>query len=118
MQATEWSGINTKQIKILVFMIAGLLNGFASIILAGRLGGGLPAAGEGAEMDVITAVVLGGTSMTGGKGKLWGVIIGVLIIGILTNGLTMIGVSTYWQKVVKGAIILVAVVMDTKNSDK
>ena len=117
-QAAEWSGIKTERIKIMVFLIAGLLNGFAAIILAGRLGGGLPAAGDGAEMDVITAVVLGGTSMSGGKGKLWGVIIGVLIIGILTNGLTMMGVSTYWQEVVKGAIILIAVIMDTKSSEK
>ena len=115
-QAAKWSGINTDRIKILVFVIAGFLNGLAAIILAGRLGGGLPATGEGSEMDVITAVVLGGTSMSGGKGKLWGVVFGVLIIGILTNGLTMVGVSSYWQKVIKGVIILVAVVIDTKNS--
>ena len=115
-QASKWSGINADRIKILVFIIAGVLNGFAAIILAGRLGGGLPAAGEGSEMDVITAVVLGGTSMSGGKGKLWGVLLGVLIIGLLTNGLTMIGVSTYWQKVVKGIIIVVAVILDTKSS--
>lgn len=115
-QAAKWSGINADRIKILVFVLAGILNGFAAIILAGRLGGGLPAAGEGSEMDVITAVVLGGTSMSGGKGKLWGVLLGVLIIGLLTNGLTMIGVSTYWQKVVKGIIIVVAVILDTKSS--
>jgi len=115
-QAAKWSGINADRIKILVFVLAGVLNGFAAIILAGRLGGGLPAAGEGSEMDVITAVVLGGTSMSGGKGKLWGVLLGVLIIGLLTNGLTMIGVSTYWQKVVKGIIIVVAVILDTKSS--
>lgn len=115
-QAAKWSGINADRIRILVFVLAGILNGFAAIILAGRLGGGLPAAGEGSEMDVITAVVLGGTSMSGGKGKLWGVLLGVLIIGLLTNGLTMIGVSTYWQKVVKGIIIVVAVILDTKSS--
>ena len=67
-------------------------------------------------MDVITAVVLGGTSMSGGRGKLWGVVLGVLIIGVLTVGLTMIGVSTYWQKVIKGVIIVVAVIIDTKGS--
>ena len=97
-------------------IIAGFLNGFAAIILAGRLGGGLPATGEGSEMDVITAVVLGGTSMSGGKGKLWGVVLGVLIIGVLTNGLTMINVSSYWQKVIKGIIILAAVIMDNRNA--
>lgn len=115
-QAAKWSGINADRIKILVFVIAGFLNGFAAMILAGRLGGGLPAAGDGAEMDVITAVVLGGTSMSGGRGRLWGVILGVLIIGLLINGLTMIGVSTYWQKVIKGIIIVVAVILDTKSS--
>ena len=68
------------------------------------------------RMDVITAVVLGGTSMSGGKGKLWGVVLGVLIIGVLTNGLTMINVSSYWQKVIKGIIILAAVIMDNRNA--
>ena len=115
-QAAKWSGINADRIKIIVFTIAGFLNGFAAIVLAGRLGGGLPSAGDGSEMDVITAVVLGGTSMSGGRGKLWGVVLGVLIIGVLTVGLTMIGVSTYWQKVIKGVIIVVAVIIDTKGS--
>lgn len=115
--AAEWSGINVRKVRILVYVIAGALNGFAAIILAGRLGGGLPAAGEGSEMDVITAVVLGGTSMSGGKGKLWGVVLGVLIIGILTNGLTMVNVSSYWQKVIKGIIILLAVIMDNRSAD-
>ena len=114
--AAQWSGINVDQVRIFVYVLAGLLNGFAAIILAGRLGGGLPASGEGSEMDVITAVVLGGTSMSGGKGKLWGVVLGVLIIGILTNGLTMINVSSYWQKVIKGIIILAAVIMDNRST--
>ena len=115
-QASKWSGINTDRVKIIVFVLAGLLNGIAAIILAGRLGGGLPATGEGSEMDAITAVVLGGTSMSGGKGKLWGVILGVLIIGFLSTGLTMIGVSSYWQKVIKGIIILAAVVLDMRGA--
>jgi ribose transport system permease protein len=115
-QASRYSGLNTTQIKVIVFTIAGFLNGLAALILAGRLGGGLPASGNGAEMDVITAVVLGGTSMIGGRGKLWGVIIGVLLIGILTNGLTMIAVSTYWQQIIKGIIILIAVIFDTRGS--
>lgn len=114
-QAANWSGISVDKVRTVVYLIAGILNGFAAIILAGRLGGGLPAAGEGSEMDVITAVVLGGTSMSGGKGKLWGVVLGVLIIGVLTNGLTMINVSSYWQKVIKGLIILGAVTMDNRS---
>lgn len=113
-QASRWSGLKTDRIRILVFTFAGLLNGLSALILAGRLGGGLPGAGEGAEMDAITAVILGGTSLSGGKGKLWGVITGVLVIGVLSNGLTMMNVPSYWQEVVKGIIILVAVLFDTK----
>lgn len=115
-QAARYSGLKTDRIEIIVFTIAGFLNALAGFVLAGRLGGGLPASGNGAEMDVITAVVLGGTSMTGGKGKLWNVFIGVLIIGILTNGLTMIGVSTYWQQIIKGFIIVIAVIFDKRAS--
>ena len=100
---------------MLVFVIAGFLNGFAAIVLAGRLG--VPACPRRATAprwtSTITAVVLGGTSMTGGKGKLWGVVLGVLIIGVLTVGLTMVGVSTYWQNVIKGVIIVAAVIIDT-----
>jgi ribose transport system permease protein len=117
-QASLYSGLKTDRIKISVFTIAGCLNGLAAIVLAGRLGGGLPASGNAAEMDVITAVVLGGTSMNGGKGKLWGVITGVLLIGILTNGLTMINISTYWQQIIKGIIILLAVIFDIRASNK
>lgn len=115
-QASRWSGLNTNKVRIIVFTLAGLFVGLSSLILAGRLGGGLPEAGSGAEMDAITAVILGGTSLTGGKGKLWGVVIGVIVIGVLSNGLTMLNVSSYWQEVVKGIIILVAVMFDTKAS--
>lgn len=120
-QASRWSGLKTDKIKIAVFTIAGLLNGLSALILAGRLGGGLPSAGDGAEMDVITTVILGGTSLSGGKGKFWGVITGVIVIGVLNNGLTMMNVSSYWQKVIKGIIILIAVLFDSraaKSKDK
>ena len=115
-QASRWSGINVDRIRILVFTISGFLCGISGLILAGRLGGGLPGAGDSAEMDVITTVVLGGTSMAGGKGKLWGVILGVFVIGVLNNGLTMMKVSSYWQQVVKGIIILIAVLFDIHAS--
>jgi ribose transport system permease protein len=117
-QASRWSGLNTDRIRIFVFVFAGLLNSIAALILAGRLGGGLPQAGTGAEMDAITAVILGGTSLTGGKGKFWGVITGVIVIGVLSNGLTMLNVSSYWQEVVKGIIILIAVLIDKKALKK
>lgn len=115
-QAARWSGIKTDRIKMLVFTISGFLVGMSSLILAGRLGGGLPNAGNGAELDVITTVILGGTSLSGGKGKLWGVITGVVVIGVLNNGLTMLNVSSYWQQLVKGIIILIAVFLDIKAS--
>ena len=111
-QASKWSGLNTDRIRIAVFVIAGFTNGLSALIFAGRLGGGLPAAAAGMELDIITAVILGGTRLTGGKGRLWGVIIGVIVIGVLNNGLTMLNVSSFWQQVVKGFIILVAVLID------
>ena len=119
-QAARWSGIKTDTVKILVFSLSGFLFGLSAMILAGRLGGGLPNAGNGAELDVITTVILGGTSLTGGRGKLWGVVIGVIVIGVLSNGLTMLNVSAYWQQVMKGMIILAAVQFDMKanNSGK
>ncbi len=117
-QASLWSGLKTDRIRISVFVISGMMYGLSALVLAGRLGGGLPAAGEGAELDVITTVILGGTSLSGGKGQLWGVIIAALLIGVLNNGLTMVGVSTYWQQVLKGVIILVAVIMDTRATSR
>lgn len=117
-QASHWSGLNTTKIRIIVFTLAGLLYGLSSIILAGRLGGALPTAGQGAELDAITAVILGGTSLSGGKGKISGVLIGCLIIGVLNNGLDLIGLSSYWQQVIKGIIIIVAVLYDTKSKNK
>lgn len=104
-----------------IFMIIVLILGMI-LVKHTRFGryiyscGGNAQAAKWSEMDVITAVVLGGTSMSGGKGKLWGVVLGVLIIGVLTNGLTMINVSSYWQKVIKGIIILAAVIMDNRNA--
>jgi len=115
-QAACWSGIKTDRIRILVFAISGFLVGLSSLILAGRLGGGIPTAGVGAELDVITTVILGGTSLIGGKGKIWGVVTGVFVIGILNNGLTMLDINSYWQQVVKGVIIVAAVLFDMRAS--
>lgn len=117
-QASHWSGLNVVRTRIVVFIIAGALYGLAAMILAGRLGGGYPATGTGAEMDAITATILGGTSMSGGKGSVLGTLIGVLIIGVINVGLTLLDVSTFWQQVLMGAIILVAVLLDTKSKSK
>lgn len=113
--ASRFSGIRTARVKIIVFSLGGFLTGLSSVILSGRLGGGLPEAGQGAEMDAITAVILGGTSLTGGRGSLTGVILGVLVLGFLSNGLTMLQLSSYWQDIIKGLIILLAVLMDSRK---
>ena len=117
-QASKWSGIKTSKIKTLVFVLSGALYGLAAMIMAGRLGGGYPATASGAEMNAIAATILGGTSLSGGKGNIWGTIIGVFIIGVINTGLTLLDVSVYWQQVLSGVIILVAVMIDTKNKAK
>lgn len=111
-QAAAFSGIRVSTVKFTVHVYAGLMAGIAGIILASRMYSGQPTAGEGAEMDAIAAVVVGGTSMAGGAGKIGGTIIGALIIGVLNNGLNLMNVNSFWQDVVKGAVILLAVFID------
>ncbi|MCR4744874.1 MAG: ribose ABC transporter permease [Lachnospiraceae bacterium] len=110
--AARFSGIDVSQVKFLVYTYSGIMAGIAGIILASRMYSGQPTAGEGAEMDAIAAVVVGGTSMAGGSGKLSGTLIGALIIGILNNGLNLMNVNSFWQTVVKGVVILLAVMID------
>jgi len=86
--------------------------GLAGIVLASRMYSGQPTAGDGAEMDAIAATALGGTSMSGGRGKIQGTLIGVLIIAVLNNGMNILGISSYYQDVVKGIVILIAVLSD------
>jgi len=113
--AAELSGIITNKIIIWVYTIAGLLAGLAGIVLSSRVMSGSPATGQGYELDAIAAVVIGGTKLTGGVGTVFGTVIGVLIIGVMNNGLDLLNVSSYWQLVVKGIIILLAVVLKKKN---
>jgi ribose transport system permease protein len=111
-QAAQFSGIDVAKVKFFVHSYSGLMAGLAGIVLASRMYSGQPTAGEGAEMDAIAAVVVGGTSMAGGSGKIGGTIIGALIIGILNNGLNLMNVNSFWQYVVKGLVILLAVYLD------
>lgn len=111
-QAAEFSGIKVEKVKFFVHAFSGLMAGLAGIVLASRMYSGQPTAGDGAEMDAIAAVVVGGTSMAGGSGKIGGTIIGGLIIGVLNNGLNLLNVNSFWQYVVKGVVILLAVFLD------
>ncbi len=110
--AAEFSGINVKKVKIFVWTVSGILAAIAGIVLSARLSSGQPSTSLGAETDAIAASVLGGTSMYGGTGSAGGVLIGVLIIGIISNGLTLLHVDSNWQYVAKGIIILLAVYFD------
>lgn len=109
------SGINAVKIKFFVYLISGVLSSIAAIVLSARIQTGQPAAGDGYELDAITAVVIGGTSLSGGTGTILGTIIGILIIGFMSNGLDLMGVSAYYQKVIKGIIILIAVTIDRRK---
>ena len=115
-EVARLSGIKVKTMKHITYAISGLCAGLAGVILLSRLFSGQPRAGINYEMDAITAVVLGGVSVSGGEGKLSGVIVGFIIIGILSNGFTMMGVNDYWQTFLKGVILLTAVGLDVQST--
>nr|WP_050807033.1 ribose ABC transporter permease [Acetonema longum] len=114
-EAARLSGINTKKILLAVYTLGGVLAGFSGIIMASRLNSAQPTAGTGFELDAIAAVVLGGTSTAGGVGTVGGTLIGAMIIGVLDNGLNLLNVSSFYQQVAKGAVILLAVYVDKKR---
>ncbi len=107
-----YSGIHAKWIEIFVFMVSAVCAALSGIILAARMYSGQPTSGQGAEMDAIAAAVLGGTSFSGGSGTVGGTILGVLIIGVMNNGLNILNVDSYYQQVLKGIIILLAIYAD------
>jgi len=109
------SGINVNKIYILVYTLMGLLSALSGIVLSARVETATVIAGTGYELDAIAAVIIGGTSAAGGKGTIFGTIIGVLIMGVLSNGLDLIGVSSYYQQIIKGIIIVGAVLLDKKK---
>jgi ribose transport system permease protein len=111
-EAAKLSGVNTDRVQILVYTISGAMAALAGVILASRLDSAQPTAGAGYELDAITAVVLGGTSLAGGRGWIFGTLVGALLIGVLNNGLNLMGVSAFYQQVVKGSVILLAVLLD------
>ncbi|SCP98945.1 ABC transporter permease [Anaerobium acetethylicum] len=114
-EAARLSGIPIKRIEITVYTLIGLLSAFAGIVLSARMYSGQPSVGEGYELDAIASCVLGGVSMSGGIGNISGTVFGAIVLGIISNGLNLMGVSSFWQLVVKGLIILVAVIIDTQK---
>ncbi len=115
--AAKLSGIRINRVKIAVYSIGAALAAIGGIIVTSRLDSAQPNAGVSYELDAIAAVVIGGTSLNGGRGSVWGTVIGAVIIGVLNNGLVLLNVSPFWQQVVKGSVILLAVIID-KMGDK
>lgn len=114
-KASFIAGIKNDRIKIGIYALSGLMASLAGIIITSRLDSAQPTAGTSYEMDAIASVVLGGTSLSGGRGRLVGTLIGALIIGTLNNGMNLLGISSFYQQVVKGIVIIIAVLLDRKN---
>jgi len=117
-KAAELSGLKIRKIKLIVYSIAGALAAVGGIIVTSRLDSAQPNAGTGYELDSIAAVVIGGTSLSGGRGTILGTVQGALIIGILNNGLVLLNVSPFWQQVIKGFVILLAVAIEKLNKNE
>jgi inositol transport system permease protein len=111
-QAARISGLRIGRVRVLVYTLAGLLAGLAGLVLSSRIGSGQPGLGLSYELDAIAAAVIGGTSLSGGIGTIWGTIVGALIIGVLNNGMDLLNISAYWQTIGKGLIIVGAVIID------
>ncbi len=117
-KAAQFAGINTTKIKIIIYTLSGVLAALAGLVLTSRNSSMQPGLATGAEMDAIAAVVLGGTSMAGGQGAIAGTIIGAFIIGFINNGLNLLGMNSFWQYIVKGIVILIAVYLDFIKNKK
>ncbi|WP_421914513.1 multiple monosaccharide ABC transporter permease [Mesorhizobium sp.] len=117
-KAAQLSGINTERLTLLVFINMGVLSALGGLIIAARLGQAVPAAGLGSELDVIAAVFIGGASAMGGVGQVIGAVVGGFIMGVMNNGMSIMGVNVDWQQVVKGLVLLGAVIFDVYNKNK
>ena len=116
-RAAALSGVSVGRVQAAAYVLAGALAGVAGLLTAARLDSATPSAGVGYELDSIAAVVIGGTSLSGGRGSVPGTALGCLIIGVLNNGLVLLGVSPFWQQVIKGAVILLAAAFDRRGAE-
>jgi putative multiple sugar transport system permease protein len=117
-KAARLSGLNTEKITIAIFAIMGALSALAGLVYAARLNSAQPKAGAGLELDVIAACFIGGAAVTGGVGKITGVVIGAFIMGVMNNGMGIMGIGIDWQQVIKGAVLLLAVFLDVYFKNK
>ena len=115
-EAARLSGIRVARVKVLVMGFVGLLAAMGGILQSAQIQSGSPTTGTGWELDVISAVIIGGTSLSGGAGTVWGTLVGVIFLGVLGNGMTLLGTDEYWQRVVRGALILAAVLINQAQS--
>ncbi len=114
--AARVSGINVGRTKVFIYLISGMLAGLGGVVLTARVQSATPALGMGFELDAIASAVIGGTSFAGGIGTVWGTVVGALIIGVMNNGLDLLNVSPFYQQVVKGVIIVVAIIIDERKN--
>ncbi|MDC7287274.1 ABC transporter permease [Blautia schinkii] len=113
--AAKLSGVRTRRVELFVYVISGICSGIVGLVLSARISSGQPTAGQGFELDAIAATAIGGTSMNGGMGSLRGTILGFLIIGLLSNSMNLMNINSFWQDIVKGLIIIIAVFLDMKT---
>ena len=116
--AARYSGISVEKVKMIIYMIMGSLSGLTGVLMASRITSGNPSVGEGYELDAIAACVIGGVSMSGGSGSVIGTVIGVLILGVISNGFDILGISSNYQRIMKGLVILFAVLIDIRSRSK
>lgn len=114
-KAAILSGINTKKVKVLVYLSSALLAAFAGVLSVARFGVATPTSGEGTEMRVISAAIIGGTSLNGGEGSVFGAVLGIILLNIISNALVLLKISVYWQELISGLILLLAVTIDFIN---
>lgn len=117
-KAAEISGVNVKRNLVYIYGFMGICSAVAALVFAGRVGSVHPGAATGYELTAIAATTIGGTSHYGGIGTIWGAVIGALVLGVLRNGLTLLGIDAYWQQIIEGCIIIVAVIFDMRKNAK